>query len=234
MTTTQLLHELQGLDTRISQATKRLAAIESALGNRNPLKSWESAASQAQAALKDLRTQHKDTDLAADSMRGKIQELEAKLYGGSVKSPRELQDMDNESKSLKAQLQTIEEKLLETIGSVEEAQKKVQETEGDLQRAESEWQGEQGRIGQERWERQGELTELKSKRQELTRQVGAKEMQLYQRLLISKSGQAVSEVERGMCRTCHVVQPTHVLQRARAGREPALCNNCGRILYAPP
>jgi predicted nucleic acid-binding Zn-ribbon protein len=233
MATTQLLYELQDFDTQISQATKRLTAIEVALGNRDSLKSWEAAALQAQTALKELRTQHKDTELAADSLRNKIQELEAKLYGGSVKSPRELQDMDQESKLLKTQLQGLEEKLLETIGLMEEAQKKAQEAESDLQRAASEWRREQGHLAQEKTERHGQVTELRAQRQKLEQQIGVKEMQLYQRLFISKSGQAVSQVERGMCKTCHVVQPTHVLQRARAGREPALCNNCGRILYVP-
>jgi len=228
-----MLHDLQEFDTRFSQATKRLISIESALGNRNPLKSREDAASHAQATLKDLRGQHRDTELAADSLRSKIQELEAKLYGGSVKSPRELQDMDQESKMLRGQLQALEDKLLETIASVEEAQEKAEEADGELKQAEAQWQREQKQLVQEKAERQGELIELKSKRQQVAQQVGPKEIQLYQRLLISKGGQAVSQVERGMCRTCHVVQPTHVLQRARAGREPALCNNCGRILFAP-
>jgi predicted nucleic acid-binding Zn-ribbon protein len=234
MATTQLLNELQSFDTRISQSTKRLSAIEAALGNRSPLKSREDAAAQAQTLLKELRVQQKDTELAADSLRGKIQNLESKLYGGTVKSPRELQDMDQESKLLKTQLQALDEKLLGIIGQVEESQEKAQEVEQGLRQAEAEWQRGQDQLSEEKSELQSQVEELKAQRQKLAQQIGAKEMQLYQRLLISKSGLAVSQVERGMCRTCHVVQPTHVLQRARAGREPALCNNCGRILYAPP
>lgn len=115
--------------------------------------------------------------------------------------------------------------------ALDEAQQRIRELEETSVEAEERWQAEQSALGQELKKRREELSALEGGRDGLVSQVSGQDIRLYERLRVSKKGQALAKVEGGMCRGCSMALPTHQLQRARAGREPVLCNSCGRILF---
>ena len=73
---------------------------------------------------------------------------------------------------------------------------------------------------------------MEERRRQAARGLDPRSLGVYERVRISRAGKAVAMVERGLCRACGVTQPTHSIQRARAGAEAVQCGSCGSILYA--
>ena len=108
MSTTSLLYALQELDGESSGISKRLSTIDSSLGDRNSINSLEYSLAQKGKLVQSLAGVRRDSEMSVASSSAKIEEVEGKLYGGSVKNPRELQDLDRELKNLKETLQSHE------------------------------------------------------------------------------------------------------------------------------
>lgn len=231
MTTVRLLYDLQELDLEINQVRNSVVSIESEVGDRSGLEALKAEVEHQSTLLSDLSRHRKAHDLEASVFREKVQDLEGKLYGGAVKSVRELESGQKEVLFLKEQLQQLDDQVLETMVALDEAQGKISSLEGATTQAEKDWKSRQSELGKERKNLDKTLESLLATRQESASLVGQVELSLYERLRTSKAGQAIARVERGLCRGCRMALPTHQLQRARQGREPVLCNSCGRILF---
>ena len=231
MVTVRHLYGLQELDMEIAEHRSRIASIDGELGDRSDLDSLNQEIENKRQGLQDIRLEHKSRTLDADSMREKVQDVEGKLYSGSITSPRELAGFEKESSILRAQLQKLDDRLLEIMLALEEAQTDIQSLEAGSRQAKKWLRARHAELADGREQLEVALADLEARRGGLTSHVGQHELKLYEDLRISKGGLAIAKVERGLCRGCRMALPTHQLQRARLGREPVLCNSCGRILY---
>ena len=231
MTTIRQLYELQELDLEIAQHHERVSSIDSELGDRGFLDALSQETEIHKASFSQYQLQQKTRELDAESVRVKLREVDGKLYGGSVSNTRELKGLEKEGAHLRGQLSELEEQLLEMMVSMDEAGQKFRSLEGRYVEEEARWKRSQAELAEERKALEATLGNLEGRRQEMASKVGREELQLYESLRVSRAGQAVARVERGLCRGCRMSLPTHQLQRARMGREPVRCNSCGRILY---
>ena len=53
----------------------------------------------------------------------------------------------------------------------------------------------------------------------------------YEKLLASREGQAVAELDRRVCQGCYVSVPNNIYVRLARSSELVPCPSCGRILY---
>ena len=231
MTTIKYLYDLQELDSDISDCRGAISSIDSRLGERSKLEAMAQEVVVLRESLDQLRLRQRAEDLDAESMRTKTQDVEGKLYGGTIRNPRELEGYQKEADHLRGQLKVLDDALLETMVALEEVQRQLQSREAEVRRTEELWQSEQLELSNERVELERTLPDLESRRQALASGIGQRELRLYELLRGSKGGMAIARVERGLCRACHMALPTRQVQQARLGREPVQCNSCGRILY---
>jgi predicted nucleic acid-binding Zn-ribbon protein len=231
LTTSKQLYDLQDLDHRLGELVHRLSLIEQVLGNREALDRMEEELAQAKEERERLRREHRNLELTVDSAREKQQSVDKKLYGGSVTSPRELEDLSMEMRAIKRDLEAQEDGVLEAMMALERAQEDHAAKEQTLLSDQGVWDREQAEMAQERDALQGKKGGLETHRQEVTGRIGPKALQLYEGVRVSKGGMAVARVERGLCLSCSMSLSTHRLQQARSGREPVLCSSCGRILF---
>lgn len=231
MTIVRQLYELQELDLEIAQVQNRVASIDGELGDRSALEVMKSDLDEQGTSLRDFQRQRRTEELEAESVRQKVTDIEGKLYGGSVKSVRELESGQKEVLFIKEQLGKLDDQLLETMMVLDEGQSNLKSLEGALAHAEDDWQTRQTELSRERQTLEATLASLQARRQDFVSRVGQRDLGLYEGLRSSKAGEAIAKVERGLCRGCRMALPTHQLQRARLGRETVLCNSCGRILF---
>ncbi|MSQ40327.1 MAG: hypothetical protein EXR55_01415 [Dehalococcoidia bacterium] len=227
----QVLYSLQEKDLLIAQRRREQAALEEELRDQSVLLQANQTLAQRQERLGGLRGAQKDRDLEAAQLRADIQEVEGRLYGGRVSNPRELQDMQANSRQLRGLLSTAEEDLLRLMMEVEEATQGMHGAEGSLRDLQAQRAEREAAIRQRQAQVAQELQALAGQRGALVAGVPKNELQLYQRLQTTKGGQAVARVEGGRCRGCNVAIPTQQFQRARAGRALVQCANCSRILF---
>jgi predicted nucleic acid-binding Zn-ribbon protein len=118
------LYRLQQTDSQIDRRATRVAEIEVALKDDEALMRGTRTVQIAEQELKDFRKALQRAEDNVSGQRVKIEQSEATLYGGKVKNPKELQDLQNEAAALKRYLGGLEDRLLEAMLAEEEAASK--------------------------------------------------------------------------------------------------------------
>ena len=224
------LFALQETDLTLDKALARLAAIEESSAETEELLEARSLAEEKSAALKALRVQQKDAEEEIDTVRTKAADIERKLYSGSVKDPRELQDLDMDLKSLRENIRHREDLLIEVLEQAETAENEYNEAQSALDTLQTDWDTNQASMAAERQQIVPEVERLQAHRTEQAADFERNVISLYQLLRDRRGGQAVARIERGMCQGCRITLPVSVIQRARSGNGLVQCVSCERIL----
>ena len=88
MSRTQLLYQLQVLDSELDLANTHLAEIAAALGESEALKKAKETVKSAEQELRRAETTVRDLDLEVNGLANKIAQQEKALYGGRSMSPQ--------------------------------------------------------------------------------------------------------------------------------------------------
>ena len=232
MTVVQQLYDLLGVDEEIDRHNQSIASIDAALEDTRQIEETRQAVDETRDALRKQQAERTDLELTAESSQSKAKEVEGKLYGGSVRNPRELEDLQAEMNMLREQQKKHDESLLQSLEAVEETENSLSALEGSLQEMEATWQTEKARMLGERSGLQDSLVQLQKKRDDMSALVSPVHLRMYDGLRSTRQGLAVVKVERGSCQGCRITLPTRVVQQARTSAEPVKCPSCSRILYA--
>jgi hypothetical protein len=224
------LYELQLIDLDIDARNETLARVESQLGEPAELAAAREACQEAQQAVAALEERRQRLEWAIEDVQAKVAPLEKKLYGGTVRIPKELTSLQQDVEHLKKHKSELEDETLEVMGELEEAEADLRSKQNELARIEEEWQRAQGDLLAQQAALQQELAALQ-KRRDLARQaIDAASLQMYEILRPQKRGLAVATIERGMCQGCRITLPSTEIQRVRSSPELIRCSSCGRIL----
>ena len=225
------LYALQEIDSAIEAAKASLAAVEEQLGESEELVAGRRAVEEGRDALEGVSRQQRELEWQVDDFRSRLSDVEGKLYGGSVRNPKELGSMQDEANILRGQLRRREDDLLDLMVRVEERQTALREAEESLTEVEGRWQQDQKDLASEKEKLEGELAGLEERRKQQSGLIEARVLTLYDNLWERRQGRAVVKVERGMCGGCRISLPMTVLQKARSGMDVVQCVSCERILY---
>ena len=225
------LYALQEIDSAIDVARATLAAVEEHLGETEELTSARAAVEEHREALRGLHDGQRDVEWQVDDARSHLTAVEGKLYGGTVRNPKELAGLNDDASILKGQLRRREDELLNHMVKVEEQEATLREAEAVLKEVEARWQGEQSDLLGQKERLEAELAELEKSRQAQAGHIDGRVQELYDLLRDRRQGKAVVKVERGMCQGCRISLPMSVLQKTRSGFDVVQCVSCERILY---
>ncbi len=230
MTTVAELYALQEIDLALDKGKARLAEIEEELGESEELLEARQRLEEKRGIVAGLRSQQADLESDVEDARLKVSEVEKKLYGGSVRNPKELEDLQADATSLQGQVRKREDALLAVLVEMEEADAQLKAAEADHSQIEASWQAGQRQLEAEKGEIEPEVARLEEERAKQSNGVDRAALGLYQALRERRAGQALATVERGMCQGCRITLPMSVLQKARSGLGLVQCVSCERIL----
>jgi len=230
MTTAPELNALQETDQALDRGRARLAEIEVQLGENEQLMSARDVATEKREVVNQLRSRLSDAEWSVEEVRQKAADVERKLYGGTVRNPKELSDLDADLKSLKAQVAKREDTLLALLVEIEDADAQLSSAEAALTEVEAEWEQHQAALLQEKARLEPEIASLQVSRDDQSPTMDTSSLRLYQLLRERHGGQVIARVERGMCQGCRITLPMSVLQKARSGTGLVQCVSCERIL----
>ncbi|MFZ3071523.1 MAG: C4-type zinc ribbon domain-containing protein [Anaerolineaceae bacterium] len=225
------LFRLQSLDTQRMQITKRLAGIEATLAADEAVRARLMAKNQTEEAKKQAQSSLNDLANQSATKRLKLELTQAQLFGGKIRNPKELQDLQAESEALKRTIAKLEDEQLDAMLTLESAQKDWQDAESEYQRCLDQKASDNSLLLGEKSRLETELPKLESQRQALVSTLPAEIIQQYQSLLKSKGGRALVEIVDECCEGCGVSIPPGDIQAARSSSKLIRCKNCGRFLY---
>lgn len=232
MTRSNDLWLLQETDTALESRRGSLADAQSRLGETEDLAALRERVAELRAAARAAEAEQKDIELEADALRAKIAPQEAKLYGGSIKNPKELKDLQADIEQLKRHLSSVEDRDLEALTATDSAEEELHTVESDLATLDASWGEEQAELT-ERIERlTREIAEHEELRRERADNIAPELLRTYDRLRVAHQGRGVAKLDRNLCMGCRISLPVNLVNRARAGSALTQCPNCERILIA--
>jgi len=226
------LYRLQQVDSRIDQIQARLKTIQQTLENDLELRGALERFAAAESQFKDAERALKDSEAEVEKQRIKIEQTEASLYGGRVQNPKELQDLQKDIASLKRHLETLEERQLEAMLSVENLEEDVQAAKNDLGHVQSNLKEQNQDLAKESETLRKGLERLNSEHQAVVTDIATQALQAYEALRKQKRGLAVTTVADSSCEACGTTITPSQQQSARSTSQLFHCPTCGRILYA--
>lgn len=232
MSETFKLYRLQQIDSQIDQINDRLKAIEIALNKDKTVRLAQKREEQSQEIVQKEQKNLRTAEQEVQAQRVKIEQSEATLYGGKVRNPKELQDLQNEVAALKRYLNVLEDRQLEAMIAVETAGEQLQTASIELQRALAASAAQHKDLSQEKDSLLTDLTRLQGQRAATVSSIPVEDMQIYDQLRRSRSGIAVARIVDKCCSACGTTLNAALLHAARSPNQMSRCDGCSRILYS--
>ncbi len=129
------LYRLQRIDSQREKAASRIRTIEQILSTDLALQQAQNDKAAREATLQSARQKLKQAEDAVQSQTIKIEQNQAALYGGKVKNPKELQDLQNESSALKRYLSVLEDQQLDAMLALENAEQEYEKSGAILEQS---------------------------------------------------------------------------------------------------
>jgi predicted nucleic acid-binding Zn-ribbon protein len=225
------LYRLQQLDSQIDRVTSRLQQIQIALNDHRAIEQAEKNSIEASNALESSRKALRKAEGAVKDQRIKIETTESTLYGGKVRNPKELQDLQNEAAALSRYLSVLEDRQLDAMLEEETAVDVDREAKIALELAQAKDAGEQSRLAEEQGRLLKDLSHLQEERQAAAGSIPSGDISMYESLRKTRRGVAVSLVKDKTCSACGTTLSATLFDAALKSDQLSRCEGCGRILY---
>ena len=226
------LYRLQELDTEIDNNHARIKEINAILADNSELAATREALEGAEIILKEARAANSSANHTVLSQREKIEQNNKKLYGGAVTSPKELEELQLESESLKKYLATLEDRYLETMLELDEAEESHIEARDAFDLLEAKTLSESADLDEERGTLTTDIESREQEREAALVDIEPEDVELYDRLRSRLNGIAVTTLSDDCCSICGLDQARSKLQEIRTGNVIIQCAQCTRILYS--
>lgn len=227
----ELLVRLQGVDRDWDEKARLYESVKKQLADQSELVSRRTAHGRLADELSATRGDLRDGELALGSLHERVRKVEAELYSGRVRSPKELENLRKDSEHLRRRISQLEDRVLLAMTQVDELEEAARQGEQELRAFEVEWQETRRSLATQHEALRTSLRQLQQMREELRGQLGRAELGLYDELRAKKAGMALSLVKDGICQTCRVTVPTYKARMVESRRGIVTCEGCGRILY---
>jgi predicted nucleic acid-binding Zn-ribbon protein len=226
------LYRLQLVDSSMDEIHQRLDKIQQILDNDEASRQVKRALTEAATAFKLAAQQLKLSEQEVEKQKTKIAQSEASLYGGAVKNPKELQDLQLELAALKRHLTTLEDRQLEAMETEEAASQRLQDIQAQNESLQEKLSGQFKILEEERSTKNKDLERLKAERLAAMKSLEPNFLALYDELRQERNGVAVVLVNDGACSACGTTLTPSQQQNARSTTQIMNCPTCGRILFA--
>jgi predicted nucleic acid-binding Zn-ribbon protein len=231
MSHTLTLYRLQQTDTQTDRFQARLKVIQQTLEDDGELRLAKERAEKAEASLGSAQRTLHQAENAVRDQRIKIEQTESSLYSGTVRNPKELQELQNDVASLKRHFATLEDRQLEAMMASDEAAAAHRAAQADLQSATARSLQKNQVLVEERNSLLKEVENLSAERQAITGAIPADILALYESLRNQRRGVAVAAVADKACSACGTTLTPMQVQSIVTATNLTYCPTCSRILY---
>jgi hypothetical protein len=231
MSTVRELYQLQLMDSEREEKNLRLAEVKGGLGEMGNVIRAREAVSETEHILAKQRGQLRNLDLEIASLEARLKQNQERLYGGSVRNPKELSNLQEEAVVLRRRRSELEDSQLELLISAEEQEAELAERRARLHQIETTWGDEQKVLLAEKGQLEVRLAELEQLIAQKRARISVADRALYDDLRDRLGGKGVVLLKRGICQACGVDVPTGMAHAVERGEGQHFCPTCNRLLF---
>jgi predicted nucleic acid-binding Zn-ribbon protein len=179
-----------------------------------------------------VQAEERRLDDEARSIGAHADDVNSKLYSGSVQSPRELQAMQADVEMLQRRRSEIEDQELEIMEQREALDTELAVLDGAIAALEADAARLRDVIAAAEIEIDGELASETAARAAAAEPVNPTLLADYEKRRTQNRGAGAARLVGTTCQACHLTIPSTEAERIRreAGSTIAYCDNCGAIL----
>jgi len=221
---------LQDRDQRILKLKEDLKRIpEDMQRAKERLANDLAAVANAKKAIQDNEVAIKKIELDIGTRKSTLERLKTQQY--ETKKNEEFTALGNEIVRYNQEVddyETSELELMEKADSLQAIHKKNQDALALTQEMVDE---EIATLDQRAVECKKQFDEVTAERSSLTSGIDEDNLSLYDRLMVSKGGDAIVSASNSQCSGCHMKLVPATMINVQAAKDITQCENCGRILH---
>jgi predicted nucleic acid-binding Zn-ribbon protein len=225
------LHELQQIDTAISELQADLRALDDGSALRERVAAAEQELERRRGSHHDNHAVQSKKEAELEKADGKRKALMAKAYGGTIANPKELETLEKEIAALGRTKDRLENELLELFDTVDaenqavrEQEKLIDQLKAELGRVVETYEAERTRLA-------GEVETLRQEREQVSASVAPESLETYERIRGRSGHLGVAVIQGRVCTACRVNLPIVQIARLIEGRDFERCESCMRLLW---
>jgi predicted nucleic acid-binding Zn-ribbon protein len=225
------LVDLQITDTRIRHLKKAInSADEKRAGIEQEFELHASSIREVQKRRDDLVAERTANENQIAENKSYLERADRNLK--HAQNQKEYETAMREIDALQKQVGTLETKVVELMGSIEEVEKELESRADEINSLDAKRDGELSTFDAEVKANQAELKKVSAKRDEVFATLPAQLASVYDRMAQrSRDGIAVAEVVNGSCSACNMSLRPQMNVEVKRGDKIITCENCARILY---
>jgi len=216
--------ETDDLKARAESIPRESAALDAELADA------KDARNKAKGRLKELEKQQRHEELILEDKNTLLKKYDMQLF--ALKTNKEYKAMLAEIDTVKADISSTEETILEILTDIDYATEEIASAEKALQDEEAAVRDKKLQLEKELEEVKRKLSEREQLKQELIPRVDEDLYQLYERVRkAKKNGPGAVPIVNDSCGGCFMHIPAQVVNEVMAGNRIITCQSCSRILY---
>jgi len=224
------LKALNKIDVQLQMLKKDMERLPKQLSEQQQIsKTLRSSIDRSKEQITKLKVEADSIELEVKSGEEALKRLASQM--NVLRTSKEFETVRRQMDAQRAWNKENEGKVLELLEKVDAFQKDVDNNTAALGEAEKKLAEESAKVEKEVAEIKSQVDKLTSERNGLATDVPEKELTVYNRIAATR-GQAIAQVDRGICSACFMKIPPQVHNLALLAREMVCCPSCGRILTA--
>jgi predicted nucleic acid-binding Zn-ribbon protein len=178
---------------------------------------------------KEIEVERKKLENEAQLVRERIGKYQTQKF--QTRKNEEFSALSHEIERGEKDVSAIEDKELDLMEAAEKQRGIIAAAEKEFSAVKSQFERQSADIDAKLIALKKQVTELEAERAQLAGQVDEDLRETYEHLLRTKNGEAVVALQHEVCSGCHMKVTPTTSSIARARKQVANCENCGRILY---
>jgi len=225
---------LQEIDVDILRITEQLAALDEELAQlREEVEEFDAGAQKALAEKEEAEGRVRTFQRSVEAGRATLKRLEART--ASVVNMQQHFAVRTETDTARRNLRTAEEEALDAMQDVESASSRLAGIELARAEASTTLEAREREAAGTREQLEAELASRTGSKEEQERRLDLRALRLYHSVRGGRAASALAALTTdGACGNCFTAIPKQRRADIRAGRELAVCEGCGVILYSDP
>lgn len=226
-----ILYQIQQLDIELARRKTALAGLDTGAELKGEIAAGEAELAESLRRHHDSEKQAREVELETRTLEEKRDRYDKQLTSGSVRNPRQLEDLQKEVAMLRREISKLDDQMLSLMETIEGERAEMQAREADLAEKRDRlttvlaaYESEQARLN-------AEMAALQVERKGLTPQVDPNLLKRYEQIRVRGGNLGLVKVTGDVCPGCHLTLASELLKELRTGRVGLTCDNCGRLLY---
>lgn len=225
------LYALHEVDARILDMERAMRKLDNGDAAKATLLAARRELARRDEALKRARVAQNEAETSLKANEAKQQQLNKRLYGGSVVSSREAEAVENEISDLKEKAGALETTILESMEAIESGEAALEEQKAVVAAREKELADILAAFAQKTSALTAQVATARAERETAAAAVSKPVLAQYDSARKRTKDTGVALLEGVTCSGCRMQVPGIALNHLASTTDLVPCDNCGRFLY---